>query len=485
MAETDGAAELDAVGAVVEVDQYRERVGGAGLTQDRSGHRLRDLRGERAVGRGAREPDRGPHLRQGARDDSTTEDGVSAGQMGEARRHLPARERLDQRERRLLRLELLHDHALEGLVVLAEDEVADALAHLALHRLELAADVLHVPAARGQLGLELRVVGAEAELHAAVRHQRLHPGEERVHVRLPEAVGVEALQEDGAGQAGLGEQARDDLLLQHAAQLARDAGGEVEARPADVHREAAGGPDRVVDHLRGGRQHGLLAVVGRHHPAPPLEEVLHALEPVLVERQVHPGGLGRDLLREIVHRGPEAAVDDDRVGALARELEGAQQVLPIVADRGLPLHGEPNVLQLLGDIAEIGVDDLSRQHLVARANHLDVQAHLSFRGVGWGLPPPAPARRSPLRGPAGGAPVRSSRRPDGASLGDSTRGLDLAEASRTLVFQPSRRLTVRVKGRTHLSLDADITTFRPIPRTPGTWKDGASWPYPIVPASST
>jgi len=35
------------------------------------------------------------------------------------------------------------------------------------------------------------------------------------------------------------------------------------------------------------------------------------------------------------------------------------------------------------------------------------------------------------------------------------------------------RLTVRVKGRTHLSLDIDTATFRPIPRTPGTWKDGA------------
>jgi hypothetical protein len=295
--------------------------------------------------------------------------------VGEARGHLSARERLDQRERPRLRLELLQDDALERLVVLAEDEVADALAHLALHRLELAADVLHVAPARGQLGLELRVVRAEAELHAPVRHEVLDPGEERVHVRLPEAVGVEALEEDGPGQARLGEQARDDLLLQHPAELARHAGGEVEARPPDVHREAAGGADRVVDHLGGGGQHGLLAVVGRHRPAPALEEVLHALEPVLVQLELHPRGLGRDLLREIVHGGAEPAVDDDRVGALARELERAQQVLPVVADRGLPLHGEPHVLQLLGDVAEVGVDDLAGQHLVPRADHLDVQRH--------------------------------------------------------------------------------------------------------------
>jgi len=51
--------------------------------------------------------------------------------------------------------------------------------------------------------------------------------------------------------------------------------------------------------------------------------------------------------------------------------------------------------------------------------------------------------------------------------------------------QPSRRHTVRVKGRTHLLLEATTTTFRPISRTPGTWKGGVSCRYRIAPASST
>jgi hypothetical protein len=66
-------------------------------------------------------------------------------------------------------------HALQRLLVLAQDEVAQALAYLALDRRQLAPHVVHVGAAHGQLGLELRVVGAETELHAAVRHSSSTP----------------------------------------------------------------------------------------------------------------------------------------------------------------------------------------------------------------------------------------------------------------------------------------------------------------------
>ena len=95
-------------------------------------------------------------------------------------------------------------------------------------------------------------------------------------------------------------------------------GREEEARLADVEREAAGGADRIVEQLGAGGQHGLLAVVGRHHAAAPAEELLHPAEPFLAEDELDAGGLGRDLLRQIVDRGAQPAVDDDRVGALAR-----------------------------------------------------------------------------------------------------------------------------------------------------------------------
>src|SRR5258707_2504677 len=46
----------------------------------------------------------------------------------------------------------------ERLIVLAEDEVAEAPAHLGLPRSELAPDLLHIGAAHGQLCLDLRIV---------------------------------------------------------------------------------------------------------------------------------------------------------------------------------------------------------------------------------------------------------------------------------------------------------------------------------------
>src|SRR5207249_1131012 len=83
------------------------------------------------------------------------------------------------------------------------------------------------------------------------------------------------------------------------------------------------------------------------------------------------GGLRRDFPRQVVDRGAQAAVDDDRVRALPRQPKRPQQALPIVTDRRFPPDREPDVLELLTDVAEVGVDDLPRQDLVTRADDLD------------------------------------------------------------------------------------------------------------------
>ena len=70
-------------------------------------------------------------------------------------------------------------------------------------------------------------------------------------------------------QGGRASDGLPGLLIEHAAHLARHAGGEEKARLADGDGEAAGRADRIVDELRIGRQHRLLAVVGRHDPAAP------------------------------------------------------------------------------------------------------------------------------------------------------------------------------------------------------------------------
>jgi hypothetical protein len=78
-----------------------------------------------------------------------------------------------------------------------------------------------------------------------------------------------------------------------------------------------------------------------------------------------------DLLRQIVDRRAEPAVDDDRVGAPAGVQKRRQQGVAVVADRRSPAHRQADILQLLGDVAEVGVDDLAGQHLVAGADDLD------------------------------------------------------------------------------------------------------------------
>src|SRR4030095_7179480 len=65
--EADRASELDAVGAVVQIDQHREGVARAGMGAGGTGHRLRDLRGGRGVGRGGGGGRRRPHPPAGRR----------------------------------------------------------------------------------------------------------------------------------------------------------------------------------------------------------------------------------------------------------------------------------------------------------------------------------------------------------------------------------------------------------------------------------
>src|SRR5207247_417136 len=208
---------------------------------------------------------------------------------------------------------------------------------------------------------------------------------------------MEALEMDRRLQAALGEQSRDDLLLEHALELAWHAGREIEACLADVQREAASGADGIVDDFGGRGQHGLLAVVRRHHPAAPTEEGFHRRQPSLVEHERHARGLGGDLLREIVDGWAEAAVDDDGAGAGAGQAEGLQQALAIVADGRLPRDRQPDVLELLADVSEVGVDDLAGEHLVAGADHLDAHQRTTFssasttacgfsRGMKWPTP---------------------------------------------------------------------------------------------------
>src|SRR5512138_3116784 len=129
-------------------------------------------------------------------------------------------------------------------------------------------------------------------------------------MRLADPVRMEALQEDRSLVAATREQPRDDLLVEHAMQLARNAWREKEARLADVVREPAGRTDRIVEHLRTRREHRLLAVARWHDASPALEEILHLGEPALVEHELHAGGLCRDLLRKIVYRRTQTAVHD-------------------------------------------------------------------------------------------------------------------------------------------------------------------------------
>src|SRR2546430_15350501 len=258
--QADAAAELDPVQPLVEIDQHRQRVGGPRLAPRRPRDDLGGLACDPARRRGAVETDRRADLAQLTRHDAAAKDLLGARQVGDARGDLTPGERLHDRERALAGRERAEDDALQRVIVLGQDEVAEPLAHFPLDRLRLLSNVAPIRAAPGQLGLELRLVGAEAELHAAVGHERVHAGEERIDVRFAEPGRIAAAEVDRRREPAARQQPRDHLLLEHALELSRHARRGEEAGLADVDREAAGGADRIVDHLGGG-PHNLLAPV--------------------------------------------------------------------------------------------------------------------------------------------------------------------------------------------------------------------------------
>ena len=271
-------------------------------------------------------------------------------------------------------LQFAEHHAFERCIVLGKNKVTETLAYLGLDRGEFLFDFVHVGAAHRQFGFKLRIVGAEAQLDAAVGSERFDAVEQAVGVRFADTVRMKTLEINRRLFARFRQQARNDLVFEHAPQFTRHARGEHETRLADGDGKAAGGAHRVVDDLGGRGQHCLFDVVRRHDAAAAAEVFLHRRQPLFTELEFNTGGFGGDFLREVINRRSEAAVDDHRIGPLAGELKRQQQVFAIVADRGLPFDGEPAVFEFLRDVAEVGIDDFASENFVTGADDFDAHA---------------------------------------------------------------------------------------------------------------
>ena len=185
---------------------------------------------------------------------------------------------------------------------------------------------------------------------------------------------MKAFKVNDARRACARQKPRNDLFFEHPEQFAGHAGSEKEPRLADVERKPTGGADRVVEHFGADRQHRLLAIVLRHDAVAAPEEILHAGEPFFAEHEIDAGGARCDLLRQIIDGRPKPTIDDHGVGTLPRHPECRQQFFAIVPDGRSPRHRQPIILELLGHIAEVGIDDLAGQNLVAGADDLDAHA---------------------------------------------------------------------------------------------------------------
>ena len=190
----DEATEVAPVRAFIDVDEDGEGVAGAGLAGEVFGGGGGDigvvsvLVGEAGEAGGAEEFLTITGGDAAAHDVPAALVGDQAGgddAGGEGFRH---------RERAAFLHQGGEHHAFEGLVVLGDNEVADAALHFGLHRGELGLDVIGIRAAGGELDFDLRVVGAEAELHGAIGCQVFDAFEDLVDMGFAEPGAVEPLE---------------------------------------------------------------------------------------------------------------------------------------------------------------------------------------------------------------------------------------------------------------------------------------------------
>ena len=101
--EMDAAAEIDAVGAVIDLDQHRQRMAGAGLGARGAGDRLGRLAAQFAGDQRAVETERRGDLGRVAGDEAAAEHLLRSRQRGDAGGDLAAGKGLDHRQRAVSR----------------------------------------------------------------------------------------------------------------------------------------------------------------------------------------------------------------------------------------------------------------------------------------------------------------------------------------------------------------------------------------------
>jgi len=161
---------------------------------------------------------------------------------------------------------------------------------------------------------------------------------------------------------------------QHALELARHAGREEEARRGRCRaRKPQAVPIGLSMTSAVDGSIACLRLLGRHHRGlRRWKKLSMRASQSSLSTSSTAGGLGGDLLREVVHGGPRPPLTMTASARAPASLKAASSVLAVVADRRAPAHGEADVLQLLRHVAEVAVDRSCRSGpLVAGADDLD------------------------------------------------------------------------------------------------------------------
>ena len=99
---------------------------------------------------------------------------------------------------------------------------------------------------------------------------------------------------------------------------------------------------------------------------------------------------GQRLFRNIILRGTQAARNDDHLRRLLCPLHGAQDLLPIVANRALLVHNNAGSIQVFGNRDRVRIDNLTDQNLITDGNNGSLHNSIVIKknGVATMQPPP-------------------------------------------------------------------------------------------------
>ena len=313
-------------------------------------------------------------------DEASEEDSRSAGDIREAVGDEAAGAGFREGESFVPFGEHPHDSALQVLIVLGEDVVADPL----INDVSGFVDGLFRAAAfEDEAHIDFTDAGAVADLQTGLREMLEGGGDLLFHAGFTKTDAVQGAADEGGVAGEFAVEERDDFFEEHGPQFTRWPGehdnpggfavGAIGIR-VELHRQAGRGAVAVLQHESAFGYACLHKCADGHGAIALLEETFDVRGDARVFVQGFAKQFGDEIARDVIRRGAEAAGADDEVGVIGGLTDGVLDGAAFIGDGHLALDEVAAIGELAAEPLLVGIEDAAEHQLGAGVDDFDVHS---------------------------------------------------------------------------------------------------------------